>query len=339
LTTDPIVSHPGFGQSWNPYSYVHNNPLAFTDPNGFETTDTTYSNGTRDIVFDPVPLLVRPPIGPPLPPPPNVGASQAGLPTVPVDLSATGNQAASSPESTLDGTPSGMTPRVQPRLPSSSTTFDPTFGKSTTEIAGDLVNGAVSGVGEIATDALKIDVVNIPTGLFRIAGTAWRDGDPVGGLAALFWTPGRQHVDEVVAQAIDGDFKAAAAAGVKAIAVGVAAGVALGELGAAGVEAVQAERAVRNGHLGGKSHPKSGVPFEAEGYPDFSKYRHPDVPDVRIELSGSRSIDSLRANAAAGLKETPSGYTWHHNQDQGLLQLVDRKAHAKTGHTGGFSGR
>jgi hypothetical protein len=73
-------------------------------------------------------------------------------------------------------------------------------------------------------------------------GTAWQDSDPVGGLAALFWTPGRQLVDEVVAQAIDGDFKAAGAAGVKAITVGVAAGVALGELGTAGVEAGAAMR-------------------------------------------------------------------------------------------------
>ena len=35
LTTDPIVSHPGFGQSWNPYTYVLNNPLAYVDPSGF----------------------------------------------------------------------------------------------------------------------------------------------------------------------------------------------------------------------------------------------------------------------------------------------------------------
>jgi RHS repeat-associated protein len=103
LTTDPIISHPGFGQSWNPYSYVLNNPLAHTDPSGFETTDTTYSNGTRDVVFDPVPLLVRPPIGPPPPPPPTVGASQAGLPTVPVDMGATGNKAASTPQPPPDG--------------------------------------------------------------------------------------------------------------------------------------------------------------------------------------------------------------------------------------------
>jgi RHS repeat-associated protein len=35
LTTDPIVSAPHFGQSWNPYSYVLNNPLNYVDPSGF----------------------------------------------------------------------------------------------------------------------------------------------------------------------------------------------------------------------------------------------------------------------------------------------------------------
>ena len=43
LTTDPIVSRPHFGQSWNPYSYVHNSPLNFTDPSGFDGVGT-YSN-------------------------------------------------------------------------------------------------------------------------------------------------------------------------------------------------------------------------------------------------------------------------------------------------------
>ncbi|KYF95689.1 hypothetical protein BE20_04565 [Sorangium cellulosum] len=33
--TDPIVSIPSFGQSWNPYSYVLNNPL-YVDPGGFQ---------------------------------------------------------------------------------------------------------------------------------------------------------------------------------------------------------------------------------------------------------------------------------------------------------------
>jgi hypothetical protein len=94
---------------------------------------------------------------------------------------------------------------------------------------------------------------------------------------------------------------------------------------------------VRNAHLAGQTHPHTGVPFDADGFPNFSSWRHPDVPDVRIELSGSRATDFARANAAAGLRETPAGYTWHHHQDRGLMQLIETEMHRRTGHTGGFS--
>ncbi len=40
LSTDPLVSRPGFAQSWNPYSYVLNSPLNFTDPSGFDGEQT-----------------------------------------------------------------------------------------------------------------------------------------------------------------------------------------------------------------------------------------------------------------------------------------------------------
>ena len=33
----------------------------------------------------------------------------------------------------------------------------------------------------------------------------------------------------------------------------------------------------------------------------------------------------------------PSGYTWHHNEREGVLQLVDAKTHQEVAHTGGFS--
>ena len=33
----------------------------------------------------------------------------------------------------------------------------------------------------------------------------------------------------------------------------------------------------------------------------------------------------------------PSGYTWHHNQKEGFMQLVETTIHNATGHTGGMS--
>ena len=35
LSADPYVSHPGFSQSYNRYSYVNNSPLRYVDPSGF----------------------------------------------------------------------------------------------------------------------------------------------------------------------------------------------------------------------------------------------------------------------------------------------------------------
>ena len=94
---------------------------------------------------------------------------------------------------------------------------------------------------------------------------------------------------------------------------------------------------VRNAHLAGKRHPVTGVPFDADGYPDF---RAAGVvrAEVKITYTGSRPRDVAAANAAAGLRETPKGMTWHHHQDRTTMQLVPRETHANTGHTGGFSG-
>ncbi|WP_306799732.1 HNH endonuclease [Corallococcus sp. AS-1-6] len=93
---------------------------------------------------------------------------------------------------------------------------------------------------------------------------------------------------------------------------------------------------IRNAHLAGQRHPVTGVPFDAEGYPDF-KAAGVVQAEVRIPYSGSRAGDFAAANKAAGLKQTPKGMTWHHHQDRATLQLVPTDIHARTGHTGGFS--
>ncbi|WP_224249971.1 HNH endonuclease [Hyalangium gracile] len=94
---------------------------------------------------------------------------------------------------------------------------------------------------------------------------------------------------------------------------------------------------IRNAHLAGQRHPVTGVPFDAEGYPDF-RAAGAVKAEVKITYTGSRARDFAAANAAAGLRETPKGMTWHHHQDRTTMQLVPTETHAKTGHTGGFSG-
>jgi RHS repeat-associated protein len=94
---------------------------------------------------------------------------------------------------------------------------------------------------------------------------------------------------------------------------------------------------IRNASLAGDTHPSTGVPFDDSGFPDFAAFRHPSVPDVRITPTGTRAGDFAAANKAAGLARTPTGYTWHHNQELGVMQLVERNVHAATGHTGGFA--
>jgi hypothetical protein len=97
------------------------------------------------------------------------------------------------------------------------------------------------------------------------------------------------------------------------------------------------ETPIRNAHLAGREHPVTRVPFDADGYPDFRAAGVVEV-EVRISFTGSRARDFAAANKAAGLKETPKGMTWHHHQDGTTLQLVPTGIHARTGHTGGFSG-
>jgi hypothetical protein len=95
---------------------------------------------------------------------------------------------------------------------------------------------------------------------------------------------------------------------------------------------------LRNGHLAGKLHPKTGVPFTKKGFPNFKNYLYKGgKADVIIKPTGTRAGDFAAANRVAGYSVTPKGYTWHHHQTFGRMQLVERNIHRATGHTGGFS--
>ena len=53
-------------------------------------------------------------------------------------------------------------------------------------------------------------------------------------------------------------------------------------------------------------------------------------PNLTQDLGLSQADVQALANG-----DTPEGYTWHHNEEPGVLQLVDQETHAQTGHTGG----
>jgi hypothetical protein len=77
---------------------------------------------------------------------------------------------------------------------------------------------------------------------------------------------------------------------------------------------------------------QKGVPFDTQGFPDFSAYA---IKTVRIQMQGNHTTDFIEANRAAGYAETPEGYTWHHHQDRATMLLVPNDLHQDIRHTGG----
>ncbi|NUQ73530.1 MAG: type IV secretion protein Rhs [Polyangiaceae bacterium] len=101
LTPDQIVSKPSFGQSWNPFAYVRNNPLKYVDPSGFQEQPASDPAAiTRDDSKDIHVWVFGEPRKPPPEPPGRNGpreAANAGAKTTPTDLGVTGNSAGSAP--------------------------------------------------------------------------------------------------------------------------------------------------------------------------------------------------------------------------------------------------
>ncbi|HZA02773.1 MAG TPA: HNH endonuclease [Hyphomicrobiaceae bacterium] len=87
---------------------------------------------------------------------------------------------------------------------------------------------------------------------------------------------------------------------------------------------------IRNKDLAGKNHPDTGIPFDKEGFPDFSGVA---TKTVRVPHTGDRTADFRAANRGAGLPDTPPGMTWHHHQDGQTMQLVPLDVHRRMGHT------
>lgn len=87
---------------------------------------------------------------------------------------------------------------------------------------------------------------------------------------------------------------------------------------------------------------KHNVPLSKNGTsPDFSNLNeylydnNPNFGNVKIKVTGVRSIDFKYANEVMDLKRTPEGYTWHHLDDldenlECTMQLVKEDVHLDT---------
>lgn len=109
--------------------------------------------------------------------------------------------------------------------------------------------------------------------------------------------------------------------------------------------------------LAGKKHPVTGVEFDSNGFPKFeSKYDMQLAPEdylksrgTHFDRAGKKLYNDIMKDSNLRSQFTeqeiaifkdggvPKKYTWHHNQETGKLQLVNRKIHRKTGHVGGFT--
>lgn len=124
-----------------------------------------------------------------------------------------------------------------------------------------------------------------------------------------------------------------------------------------------------NDDLAGTEHPETGVPFEEKTvelqdgsvvtgtFPEFDVEYEVHIDEslylqsdhVHFSYANQELYDAIQTDPDLaedlGLSEddiqglvvgdTPEGFTWHHNEEPGTLQLVEEEVHANTGHTGG----
>ena len=123
----------------------------------------------------------------------------------------------------------------------------------------------------------------------------------------------------------------------------------------------------RNSELAGRVHPETGVPFVKETvqlsdgtlregvFPEFEATFETMLPEELLKATDYQQSqccnEQLRdaVERDPSIKEkftetqlqqigdggTPDGYTWHHHQETGRMQLVESGVHLRTGHTGG----
>ena len=124
-----------------------------------------------------------------------------------------------------------------------------------------------------------------------------------------------------------------------------------------------------NENLKDQNHPVTGVPFKEKMvvtdkgeeligvFPEFESVYDVQLPEDLYLGSDKKQFDECNKRLKEAVEsdpelakkfdeeqldqikngETPDGYTWHHNEETGKMQLVESEIHAKTGHLGGRS--
>ncbi|WP_100333115.1 HNH endonuclease [Bacillus alkalisoli] len=124
-----------------------------------------------------------------------------------------------------------------------------------------------------------------------------------------------------------------------------------------------------NAELAGSTHPVSGIPYEVQTvetpdgnyvqgvFPIFDSmydatippehYESSDYTHARLandQLAQAVEMDPSLQSQFSSMQleqiqdgETPDGYTWHHHEEMGKIQLVETEPHDQSGHTGGRS--
>lgn len=125
----------------------------------------------------------------------------------------------------------------------------------------------------------------------------------------------------------------------------------------------------QNSHLDGQLHQETGIPYKAQTvelpngvevtgvFPIFEGVADVHLPEDMYESSdflhfsyaNEQLLEQVRNDTGVASQftseqmeqiyfgETPDGYSWHHHEELGRLQLVDEEVHAKSGHSGGRS--
>ena len=72
---------------------------------------------------------------------------------------------------------------------------------------------------------------------------------------------------------------------------------------------------------------------------DYHHFKHCNEQLSQAYENGSLDTEQFTDRQLEQIRngDKPEGYTWHHHEDQGCMQLVDSEIHAKTPHTGGRS--